>query len=292
MYILFQCKRNAFSGAIVDYLNYLKTLKFNTEPDYKKIRKIFISGIKDAGGSENDPIIFSYKKMPQKRKSDQKPSQSPKRKVGRGRKPRKEVKEETKNFEEDSNDEKVSKPINSEKASQSDIDDDEDIIEQSDEEVEAKKKGSKETVDKVLKKRGRPKKINSEMEEDNKLHVKEHKIESDKINGDEEQSGTGDLYEGYTEAMREIITKKLQNGKLKGRKGNKLPTVTDDTKGYTESMKELVLKKKERMESKKAVRGKKCAPSAASVRDVSSDTRGSRLRARKDICYGDQSDSD
>lgn len=277
----------------MDYLNYLETLKFNTEPDYKKIRKIFVSGIKDAGGSESGPLtFFQSKKSPQKRKNDQKLGhQSPKRKVGRGRKAEKQVKDESENFDDDnSNHEEVFEPIDSkQKASKLDMDDDEHVMDQSDEKVEVKKRGPKEKVSTAPKKRGRPNKINTVVEEDNGLNVERDKTEGTKKGEDEEHNGTTDPYEGYTEAMREVVMKKLQNAKPKGRKANKLPAMDVCMDGFTDSMKELV-EKKERTENKKTVRGKKPAP-AKNVKADSSDMIN-RLRVRKNVCYDDQSDSD
>ncbi|XP_018562059.1 serine/threonine-protein kinase VRK1 isoform X2 [Anoplophora glabripennis] len=282
-------------GAIVDYLNYLKTLKFNTEPDYKKIRKIFISGIKDAGGSENDPLTFhvSQKKI-QKRKGDRKDSVSPKRKIRRGRKPEKDVEDEMENCKEDSDNEEKSKEVENpnEKISQSDIDD-EDIIEASDEEVDRKKRGRKGKGDELPKKTADENKISGEMEVlKNKKPLKRNKTEASKKDSDAEENGTADPYEGYTEAMKEVVLKKLKNGKSKGRKDNKIPVIDDNMEGYTDSMKELVLKKTERVVNKKNVKSKNLAPLTNVKSDSSDLTRGSRLRARKDVCYNDQLDSD
>lgn len=49
---------------IVNFLKYLKTLKFDTEPDYEKIKKIFTEGIKEASGTLTSPLQFSLKKTP------------------------------------------------------------------------------------------------------------------------------------------------------------------------------------------------------------------------------------
>lgn len=50
-----------------DYLTYLNTLLFNTEPDYKLIKGIFLAGLKEAGGSLGSILIFSSNKAPTKR---------------------------------------------------------------------------------------------------------------------------------------------------------------------------------------------------------------------------------
>ncbi|XP_060526797.1 serine/threonine-protein kinase VRK1-like [Cylas formicarius] len=55
--------------ALVDFLNYLTTMKFDTEPDYKEIRKKFISGVKDAGGAVGGSLKFSKSRGQLKRKS-------------------------------------------------------------------------------------------------------------------------------------------------------------------------------------------------------------------------------
>ncbi|CAH1999481.1 unnamed protein product [Acanthoscelides obtectus] len=56
-------------GPLIDYLNYLKTLDFNSTPDYKKIRKIFLSGI-DSNDKLDAPLKFSETMKPgAKRKS-------------------------------------------------------------------------------------------------------------------------------------------------------------------------------------------------------------------------------
>lgn len=55
------------SEAISDYLIYLKSLKFDTEPDYKKIRSIFTFGVKEGRGSVGTPLQFSISKTPSKR---------------------------------------------------------------------------------------------------------------------------------------------------------------------------------------------------------------------------------
>ncbi|KAF7267560.1 hypothetical protein GWI33_019229 [Rhynchophorus ferrugineus] len=52
--------------AIEDYLIYLSTLKFNTAPDYEKIKTIFKSGLKSAGGTLHSSLEFSMSKTPSK----------------------------------------------------------------------------------------------------------------------------------------------------------------------------------------------------------------------------------
>lgn len=61
MYILKIC---LFIVAIENYLIYLSTLKFNTEPDYEKIKSIFISGLKNAGGTIKSSLEFTMSKTP------------------------------------------------------------------------------------------------------------------------------------------------------------------------------------------------------------------------------------
>lgn len=57
-------------GVIVDLLKYHKTLKFNSEINYDKARKILESGLHSAGGSVTSPLSFKMPKSPSKRKSD------------------------------------------------------------------------------------------------------------------------------------------------------------------------------------------------------------------------------
>ncbi|KAJ8972443.1 hypothetical protein NQ317_000034 [Molorchus minor] len=93
-------------GAIVDFLNYLNSLKFDSEPDYKKIRKIFLSEIKNCGDTLESPLKFSKekdtrKKSPAKRKSNQRTGVSPKRKVARNKKTEDVSDHEKENMEDD-----------------------------------------------------------------------------------------------------------------------------------------------------------------------------------------------
>ncbi|CAH0551162.1 unnamed protein product [Brassicogethes aeneus] len=62
---------NNCPDVLLSYFKYLKTLQFNTEPDYEKIKKILLKGIKDAGGVLNQELVFSNKK-PDKLVSNQK----------------------------------------------------------------------------------------------------------------------------------------------------------------------------------------------------------------------------
>nr|CAH7724265.1 unnamed protein product [Callosobruchus chinensis] len=56
-------------GPLLEYLSYLKTLNFDSTPDYKKIRKIFLSGL-DPHDKLDTPLKFvGTKKTPQKRKT-------------------------------------------------------------------------------------------------------------------------------------------------------------------------------------------------------------------------------
>nr|CAI5829169.1 unnamed protein product [Callosobruchus analis] len=55
-------------GPLLEYLSYLKSLSFDSVPDYKKIRKIFLSGL-DPQDKLDKPFKFGIKKTPQKRKT-------------------------------------------------------------------------------------------------------------------------------------------------------------------------------------------------------------------------------
>ncbi|KAF2904286.1 hypothetical protein ILUMI_01889 [Ignelater luminosus] len=57
-------------AALVDYFKYITELKFETTPDYKKLRKILISGMEAAGGSLKTAFSFkSTTATPTKRKA-------------------------------------------------------------------------------------------------------------------------------------------------------------------------------------------------------------------------------
>lgn len=43
---------------MTEFLDYVRKLKYDTEPDYKKIRSIFTNGIKSAGGTITGPLDF------------------------------------------------------------------------------------------------------------------------------------------------------------------------------------------------------------------------------------------
>lgn len=47
--------------ALIEYLEYLDTLEFNTVPNYKKIRDIFMSGVSEMDGSIKEPMRFETK---------------------------------------------------------------------------------------------------------------------------------------------------------------------------------------------------------------------------------------
>lgn len=56
--------------ALIDYLQYLNKLDFNSEPDYEKIRNIFVQGVQEYNGSVNAPLKFSSRAgAPSKRRS-------------------------------------------------------------------------------------------------------------------------------------------------------------------------------------------------------------------------------
>ncbi|KAJ8925612.1 hypothetical protein NQ315_009452 [Exocentrus adspersus] len=357
--------KNTPPGAIVDYLNYLKTLKFNTEPDYKKIRKIFISGIKDAGGSENSPLVFSAsKRTPQKRKIDSATTSSPKRKLGKGRKVKKPTESgdeddvkgeqvppkrklrrgrdaitpadgETMNAEEDDTDElspkrkagrdrtvinptdnevenvgaEIPSKITSRKGRKaiSPIDDKEtqnmvdntsveEVTDGKHSDVDEEDMAKDDIVDDEAKPRrrvGRPKK-NNVTKTATSDKANDGVSASLKIKDNPEvgaTNGATDPFEGYTDAMKEIMQKKLKKGKSKRAESNKLQD-TNSMEGYNQSMKELALKKKERLRQK-VVKNKgiesacnENAKSSAGLR------RGNRLRDRKVPSYVDQVESD
>ncbi|XP_050295626.1 serine/threonine-protein kinase VRK1-like [Anthonomus grandis grandis] len=51
----------SYPNAIVEYLKYLQTLKFNTEPNYEKIKEIFLAGVEEGGGKVGTAFGFSGK---------------------------------------------------------------------------------------------------------------------------------------------------------------------------------------------------------------------------------------
>ncbi|KAK5647602.1 hypothetical protein RI129_002494 [Pyrocoelia pectoralis] len=68
-------------AAIIEYMKYVTTLKFETEPDYGKLRKILIKGLKAAGDSMKSPFNFKIShSSPSKRKMATE-SPSPKKKT-------------------------------------------------------------------------------------------------------------------------------------------------------------------------------------------------------------------
>ncbi|KAF5304893.1 hypothetical protein FQR65_LT00777 [Abscondita terminalis] len=54
--------------AIVDYMEYVTSLKFDVEPNYQKLRDTFIAGIEAAGSSLDSPFNFKSQKTPIKRR--------------------------------------------------------------------------------------------------------------------------------------------------------------------------------------------------------------------------------
>lgn len=59
---------NPPSRAIENYIKYVNDLKFDEEPDYKKLTSILLTGLKEAGGAVGKPLMFGNKKTPEKRK--------------------------------------------------------------------------------------------------------------------------------------------------------------------------------------------------------------------------------
>ncbi|CAG9813452.1 unnamed protein product [Phaedon cochleariae] len=88
-------------GPVVDFLNYHSTLKHDSVPDYKNIRKIFLSGL-EKGDALGKPLHFSpSKKTPMKRKMEGS-SPLPKQKKGR-----KKIEEPSEDERETSDDEEM-----------------------------------------------------------------------------------------------------------------------------------------------------------------------------------------
>lgn len=86
-------------AALTDYFKYITELKFETTPDYKKLRKILISGIEAAGGSLKTPLKFkSTEATPTKRKA-----------AGKLQTPEKKAKVSKKTGEENGTDNKTNK---------------------------------------------------------------------------------------------------------------------------------------------------------------------------------------
>lgn len=53
--------------AIKNLLNYISVLQFDTTPDYRKVHSILLAGLKEAGGTLGQPLVFSIKRTPKKR---------------------------------------------------------------------------------------------------------------------------------------------------------------------------------------------------------------------------------
>ncbi|GJQ76347.1 hypothetical protein Trydic_g2068 [Trypoxylus dichotomus] len=69
--------------AIVTLLKYHKTLKFNSEIDYDKVRKILGKGLQSCGGSISSPLTFKVSKSPPKRKLQETPLSGKKKRITR-----------------------------------------------------------------------------------------------------------------------------------------------------------------------------------------------------------------
>ncbi|XP_071050126.1 serine/threonine-protein kinase VRK1-like [Onthophagus taurus] len=88
--------------AVVEYLVYLNNLNFDSEPNYKNIRNIFINGIKSNGGTIGSPLVFQQSKTPTKRKlASETPSSGKKTKL-----PRRKLNVDDSNDEEEEQEEK------------------------------------------------------------------------------------------------------------------------------------------------------------------------------------------
>ncbi|KAI4471184.1 casein kinase-related [Holotrichia oblita] len=72
------------SDAIINLLKYHKTLEFNSEINYNKVKNILEKGLQSTGGSLSSPLVFKVSKSPAKRKHNQEtPLSGKKKKISR-----------------------------------------------------------------------------------------------------------------------------------------------------------------------------------------------------------------
>lgn len=204
-------KKKLFSGPIVDYLNYITSLDFNTEPNYPYVKKIFTSGI-GSGDSINKPFQFTTtQKTPVKRKSDSKMARSPKKKSTKT----------------------TTERIPSEDEKENDVDT---VDEKDKEEI-------LETFQTSRKGRMRNK-INYKEDSDGESNKSKRKLlKKTKSPVSKDLHVTGDNLDGYTDAMKEVLIKRKQ----KSTKKHKIDDLEDDGEdmaGYTDEMKNFAMKKK------------------------------------------------
>ncbi|KAJ8928595.1 hypothetical protein NQ314_018801 [Rhamnusium bicolor] len=239
-----------------------KVIEESSEDEKENMEDDDISKKKQESDIDDEDIIDEMVLPPKRRgrpkqiykeDSEDEELEKPKNKI----KPTKSSEDEKENMEDDD----ISK-----RKQESDIDDENIIDESYEDETTLKKtktrKPKNDKTDEVVlppKRRGRFKKIYREDSEDDELEKPKNKIKPTKKDTAKEQIGEINPYEGYTDAMREIMERKLQNGKSKVQKkqNQTVDNSVDDMDGYTDSMKELMLKKKERLASKRPTRGKK-----------------------------------
>nr|XP_023016800.1 serine/threonine-protein kinase VRK1-like [Leptinotarsa decemlineata] len=251
-------------GPVVDFLNCILTLDHNSAPDYKTIRKIFLSGV-DGKDGLGKPLQFSpITKSPTKRKAEVKKTPTPKRKPGK-RKIVEEPSEDEKENVEDDDDDKHDEPMETEK------------------EEETLSSEIEEPTRSPTQRRGR-RRINYKEDSDDERNKVTKKKQTKKPASTEELHVTGDSTEGFTDAMKEVLRKKQENGKSKGRKKKAAPVkedsdgdVNNDMEGYTESMKEIANKNKDKPSGK---RGKKADLVPVATSSKAKDKKGLK-RSRK-----------
>ncbi|RZC40752.1 serine/threonine-protein kinase VRK1 [Asbolus verrucosus] len=197
-------------SGLVKFLKYVDNLKFNEEPNYKKIRDLFKQEIEKNGSSVNDPLEFQ---SPRKRRS-----------LTDRETPEKKTKEEERTPKKDSKKEKMKVKKQKEEAEAKKTEQDSDLRDEDDEEEKQPKvkgKGRKKIAKKEVIENGEGETLTDAMKEilskKAKISPKRKKGKNNVI-GESSKTDTEQAFEGFTPEMIEIKMKKMNNEKKSKKK--------------------------------------------------------------------------